>query len=237
MPLARSTVRSLALVGFLSLPCMVMAGTPANSPLLHLAWSGCTPSASSNRDFSCDNNAGVDALVASYTGEELASEPPTAFTFRIVLLGGTGVAPSWWQTYTGGCRQGGLTVDDVAPNSGPCLHLTSSSFLATQQGRIGGLQVNGWIFVSQQPAQGALVPGETYFLANLNLAHTKSVGADSCAGCSEPMVAYFDELVIETATPGLRYTYSATSQSLATWQGSLVPTRNTTWGRIKSQYR
>lgn len=237
MRYATSTKQLLALIGMLLLPHVALGAGASNSPLLHLEWDGCTPTAVSNRDFACDLNSGVEVLTASYTAEALAEQPPIAFTFKIVLLGGNSQTPSWWQTYSGGCRQGALTLDELLPSSGTCLHLASSSFLTAQQARIGGLEVNGWIILSQSPVPGALVPGETYFLANLNINHSKSTGPDSCAGCSEIVTAYFDDFTIETATPGLRYTYTATTHPLATWQGNLVPTRNTTWGRIKSQYR
>ncbi len=227
----------IVLIAVLLLPTNSVGATSSNSPLLHLDWDGCTPAATSNRDFACDRNTGVDVLTASYTAEALAAEPPTTFTFKIVFLGGSGQTPSWWQTTSGGCRQGSLTFDEILPGSGPCIQLPSTNFLTTQQGRIGGLEVNGWIFLSQQPPPGALVPDETYFLFSMNLAHANSTGADSCEGCSEPMVVYFDQFKIITATLGLEYTYTATASPLARWQGTLVPTRNTTWGRIKSQYR
>jgi hypothetical protein len=82
-----------------------------------------------------------------------------------------------------------------------------------------------------------LIAGQTYFLFNVNIAHTKSLGGDSCAGCAQPLSIFFEEFKIYTTTTGLEYTYDGFVTPKATWQWSQVPTRNATWGQIKSLYR
>jgi len=213
------------------------AASQSTSPLIHLDWDGCTSSAASNRDFACDTNDGHELLVASYTAEAVANEPPSQFTFRVTFSSGQPEPPSWWQTYPAGCRAGAMTLDESFLTGGTCLHFPSHFFYSAQVVSAGGIRLTGGILLTQPTIPEPLIAGQTYFLFNMNIAHTKSLGADSCAGCAQPLSIFFEEFKIYTTTTGLEYTYDGFATPKATWQWSQVPTRNATWGQIKSLYR
>ncbi len=220
----------------LTVPVFLAFATVPTSPNIHLDWDGCTASATSNRSFACDTDVGEDVLVASYTAVDLP-EPPTWFSFGVWFQSGS-AQPSWWQVYPGGCRASALLVDEAPPATSTCVHFPSSFFHVTQGSMVDGASLSGLIQLAQPSPPETLIPGETYFLFSMRLQHSHTAGADSCSGCRTPMYVFFRELTLLTATPGLSYTFDGFVTPKATWQVPAgVPVRNTTWGRIKSQYR
>lgn len=232
----RLCITSIVAILAIAIGPHVALATVPTSPNIHLDWDGCTASATSNRDFACDTDTGEDVLVASFTADELP-DAPAWFTFSVWFESGT-TQPSWWQVYPGGCRAGALRLDELPPAPSTCLHFPSSLFAASQQSMTDGASLTGFIQLAQPNPPERLLAGEDYFLFNMRLQHPHTANADSCSGCRTPMYIYFRELVLVMATPGLQYTYDGFVTPKATWQvPAQVPTRNTTWGRLKSLYR
>lgn len=122
------------------------------------------------------------------------------------------------------------------------------------------------MLVSSSASTATLVPGQEYFALRLTISHASTVGTAACGGCTTPVCLGVEGLYL-TDSGGRRHdiaTETAHLSSVASWQGSspssyfihttgatpsqnrdlrilecaaAVPTRNHTWGAIKSLYQ
>jgi hypothetical protein len=159
------------------------------------------------------------------------------------------VVPDWWklgEAESGDCRANLITLSadgTVLANGG-----ADVCFDPWQGLGAGGIGLYSWdgnlmhVNAAYAVADGVPLEAETeYFAVQFRVSGTKTV--NSCAGCLSP--AIWGLKYIDWTTPAsvnrLSDMYAGGNQCL-TWQSStlacgLVPTRNTTWGQIKSLYR
>jgi hypothetical protein len=89
---------------------------------------------------------------------------------------------------------------------------------------------------------GPILSGSEYFLFNLMLDNTTTVGASACAGCSEPATVVFSGLLLQRLGQyPIGFSFPDRS-NVVTWQSASAscrpePARNRTWGAIKALYR
>ncbi|MEK7270643.1 MAG: hypothetical protein AAB215_06860 [Planctomycetota bacterium] len=218
---------------------LALGAEPCGAVGINLGWDYCGPTAGSNKDFACDNNAGADSFVVSFVPP--SGLPPIYLVgcrVRISTYGGA-ILPDWWRLHATGCRSSSLTVT-VAPGASAGVCDTVPSV------------ISGWTyFVSGSDAWQALLgvetgpmapgveltPGREYFLARVRLNHARTVDGDSCAGCSVRML--LDLPVVELSdSQGFPISmYNADRQQTITWQAGLVPVISRSWGQIKGLYR
>jgi hypothetical protein len=83
-----------------------------------------------------------------------------------------------------------------------------------------------------------LLAGHEYYVATFTIRHDKSASSGSCAGCCVP-VEFQARVEVSAAGP----TYAGGQGMPGLWQGwqnyncSVVSTRTSTWGALKSAYR
>jgi hypothetical protein len=170
----------------------------------------------------------------------------------------------WWQWDAVGCRSGGLSVlfdptlnpdfsnatcQDVwaTSNFGP-----SGAIGALSRPSTSGLPVNservivGIAVRSDDPLN--LTSGTPYVPATLR-ARATSAQTTACSGCGDQIVMAFNSILVAQLpnAPGGDAYISAPSQANAqcitfnqpqsSCIGDVVPTRNRTWGQVKSLYR
>src|SRR5262249_20809347 len=100
-----------------------------------------------------------------------------------------------------------------------------------------------------------LVAGQEYFGISVLISHQKTVGAGSCAGCATAACINLRSLQFTTVTGPFPYALTLSGATVpgsdaVTWQGGAgvpalpggacagaTPTRNGTWGGVKSLYR
>ena len=96
------------------------------------------------------------------------------------------------------------------------------------------------------PFPVAIASATEYYAFEIRIDHSKTTGADACAGCTTPACIVLNQidLIVRDGQFATRYAlFQPVSSYSLRWQGYLagcpfiVPTRNTTWGQIKSQYR
>jgi hypothetical protein len=92
-----------------------------------------------------------------------------------------------------------------------------------------------------------LTGGQEYGVAKWSLDNSKTVGTGACSGCVVPVCILFTSANITTvnnlndtklenaASPGSNFVSSQGGEYLYLCDG--VPTRNSTWGAVKSLYR
>jgi len=229
---------------------------------VNLRWSGCIGDAGTqNRAFACNTNVGTtNALVASF---ELGADISLSSGQELVLdlASATNPLPAWWAfKNTGTCRQSSLTMNTVPPATAVnCVDWASGA----ETGGLGAYNIGergpntARIKIAIAVPAAALTDlfaGQEYFSCNLNINNAKSVGAGSCAGCLDPVCIVFNSIKCTTQIPANDRTISGptngTDSFFATWQGggapvvgvvtgcpAATPTRNATWGKVKSLYR
>lgn len=253
-----STSKPLVALPFLAGLALAVLGATSASAQVHLRWNECFggPTATTDRTFACDRNTGSERLVLSFA-PFFAVQGVSGFEATIGL-GTTGAPmPSWWLLGQSGMISGGCSRPGVIANPVPDPSWTSCS------APLNGLT---YAFYQMQPMtpQFALLkltvaPVDTariapsdgeVFVVTLTVPHARSTLPDSCAGCSAPVCLQVMTFAIDTIDPEPYRDWidltAAPENGLVVWQGALgglatcpgiVPTRNRTWGAIKSMYR
>jgi hypothetical protein len=219
-----------------------------------------------NRSFACDTNAGEERLVGSFRlDSDMASVNAVVPVPHIISA--SNLLPEWWQFRNpGSCRGPSISVNETtdpdwqvcepwAPiGSGlviaayctkdfPCYAFTFSDN-DSKVLMVGGL-AGGHV--------ADLTAGVEYFVFNLLIQHAKTVGTGACGGCAVPACILFDMLEIGTLDNVDNRTLTlptSPGSNVVTWQGGAVPitrstatcpgatpTRNSTWGSVKTLYR
>jgi hypothetical protein len=227
-----------------SLPWVTL---PASAGGLGLRWNACGGDGGvQNRSFACNTNTGTELLVASFVLTSGIANVE-AIESRIDLKFAVPPQPAWWDFKTLGCRATALSFRGTPPVAATCADWGESGAigLVAPLPSMPSLQVQSYLPV----APVDLVAGQEYFAFSLLVSHQKTVGATSCAGCSERGCLSLQYVEIEDSA-GIVTTVgpsgSLSQDWLATWQAPIggqpcpfigTPTRRSTWSTVKSLYR
>ena len=231
---------------------LAASATLASAAGVNLAWNNCAGDAGvQNITFACNTNTGNRGLVGSFVVD---GDIPIVNGNELVvdLQSASAALPDWWQFTTAGvCRQTALSI--AAHNGANCPDMfegQASMNIAAYQLAKHGLANEARILcvnAVQAAAVVTLFAGQEYGIARWTITNTKTVGSPSCTGCTVPVCIVFNSASIsdDVAASEVRLTTAANPGSnYVTWQGgagtncpAAVPTRNTTWGSVKSLYR
>jgi hypothetical protein len=237
------------------------------APLAHagnvsMRWNKCYGEGTgvANRSFTCDTNSGSELLVGSFIYSAPLADVVQVDAI-VDLAASSASLPAWWQ-FTGGsvCRSTSLSADinfdpsnlacsDWADGLAPIAGMSYSA--GVRSANTSRVLVSASIPVDAAPT---LFAWNEYFAFNLAINHLSTSGAGSCAGCSTPMCIMLTSISLtrsSTSTPiVLSGPTNGTDANYVTWQGggapavgsvtgcpAATPTRNTTWGAVKSMYR
>jgi hypothetical protein len=202
---------------------------------------------SSNMTWACNSNTNnnirmtvsfkLDAAMPNFVGAGVYMEGMTESV----------EVPDWWkmgEVSTGDCRAGLIsTASDYSVLAAPnCLNSFGDN---TPSGGVGLYSWNGNLThvnaAWATAAENSLDADVEYFVVQFRISASKTVG--TCTGCLIPAIWGLYEVDVATPTTEvhLKDAFTGGNQCL-TWQSStlgcgLVPSRNTTWGQIKSLYR
>lgn len=230
-------------------PTLVAAAVPG----VNLGWNNCaTTSASENRVFACDDNNLTFNLVGSF---KLATDMPDFVGVSAVVdfrLNDAGT-PAWWGVGTGGCREGALGLGSVGAVGG-CVNPYSGANAAGgfvidpyPQGAPvpNWFRVRGdWVRDSPGPVTNNVL--STAFIIQINTSSSFDEGFGVCAGCATSACIVLNSLEVFGLNSPVVFTEAADVRQWATYQGGAVgvdvcptgtPSKNRTWGQIKSLYR
>jgi hypothetical protein len=237
---------------------LLLTAAPACAGGLSLGWTDCLgEGGASNSAFACNTNLGTHVLTSSFVLDaDLARVSGNELVFD--LLSESDPLPSWWEfREPGSCRLTSLSLSTaVDPANVLCTDWAAGS-------AAGGIAYYGSELGSGDPSLvdrhrrlkvAVAVPSTglidlsadvEYFSCNLVINHAKSAGAGACAGCDVRVCIVLASLDVTTpdAQDHVWLEEPVTAGgNIATWQGVgpdclLVPTRNTTWGAIKSRFR
>jgi len=233
---------------------MLLATTAslASAAGVNLAWNNCVSDGGvQNLTFACNTNTGNRGFVGSFVVD--ADIPVVNGNELVVdLQSATPTLPDWWQFVSAGtCRNTGLSI--AAQNGATCVDMfegQASMNIAAYQLAKHGLANEARILcvnAVQASAVVVLAAGQEYGIARWTITNSKTVGSPSCTGCTVPVCIVFNSANI-TTDAGLNDTKLTAAASpgsnFITWQGgantncpAATPSKNATWGTVKSLYR
>jgi len=237
------------------------ASVAAAGPGLGLRWSNCIGDGGAiNKAFACNSNTGSNQLTGTF---EVAADMQNVSGNEIVIdLASAGASlPAWWQFRNPGtCRTTAMSMNTaLSPLAVACVDWGSG--LAA--GGVGAYNIglrgpNTARIVAALAVPSAnlalLAAGQEYFSFNLIINNTKTMGATGCAGCQTGVCIVWNSLNLTTPIAANNKKISGPSNGFdadfATWQGgagvtvgqvtgcgAATPTKNATWGAVKSLYR
>ena len=233
---------------------LALTASVASAGGINLSWNDCVQGGGAQDvTFACNTNTGTaGTLYASF--EPYAAQGLVAFEFVIDVQSAGAALPEWWKFKAAGtCRQASMTMStyfvagpfgcpDAWDNS---IGLQDFGYLIGHSGA-NTARISG--FGSVPPDHPQYVDsGSEFYAFALIINRAKTVGTDSCAGCTEPVCIVLNEITLydERATRNILTTLQ--TRNHVTWQGGNIgdpagcplatPTNKATWGRIKSIYR
>ncbi len=232
---------------------LALTSSIASAAGINLSWNDCGALGVANKTLACNSNTGNNDMFLSF-------DPPSGLTMVtgnnqiIDLQSMSDPLPAWWQFKNAGtCRLAALQALSAITGScfdtwqgqghaGIAAYLTSdnSPSVATNRARIIGSIAVSTAFATPVDA------GTEYFSMLVRITNAKTVGTGACAGCLDPITLVLNEILItqEVGTPGgsSRLTNPANENCVMVNGGIpngclATPTRNRTWGQVKSLYR
>jgi IPT/TIG domain len=206
--------------------CALLALLPsgtARSSDINLAWDDCGPGGTSVRSFACNTNDGDPwTLVASFV-------PPADVSNIIGVSGQVRISaanlPDWWKHGFGQCRGGAGIFPDVgfAPNG--CVNPWPGSQIAdysyqpdASDPNTAYLNVNV-VIGENEPV--AVSPSNEYLGFALRLLPSMVIGAESCAGCAEPVRLTLQRVILHEGDQTHTTLTSPLDPAVAYWQSEV----------------
>lgn len=246
------------LLGLGMAAAMLVVASSAMAAGINLAWSNCfgEGTGTNNRTFACTSNLGSNILVTSFV---LPNDLTQVSGNELVLdvLTTSNPIPPWWQFRDAGtCRTTSMSSNTSQnPSDVVCVDWASGQ----SAGGIGAYSnelgtINPSLIDQHRRIKIAiavplplpdLLANQEYFSCNITINNQKTVGTGACAGCTEPVCIVFNSINV-TRPVGLGDVKlgdpTVAGSNIVTWQGTgpncqLVPTKNVTWGSVKSLYR
>ena len=197
-----------------------------------------------NNTFQCNSNTG--GVAGTLTLSFMTAAIHTDFVAIGFYLEGQSDAvtlPDWWKMGAGECRANAITMNTGFPTyGGVCTDLWQSlggGGIGLYSDDTNRMHLNAaWAMADSI----TIDPNIEYLAAQFNFSRAKTVGTGACAGCDTKAIWSIYRLEIGFLShPTEMLTFPLANQCV-TWQTStlsctLVPTRNTTWGQVKSLYR
>jgi hypothetical protein len=229
----------------------------SNTMGINLAWNDCGSFGAVNKNFACNSNNGSNLMYVSFVAPGGLDTLVSAEAV-IELVTNQATLPTWWNLQSGGCRSGDLSAN-FGFVAGPfnCQDPWGGNGAGGITGKVAGdpqvtdpshLRID--IVVAVSAAQ-AINPDSTleYYMAAVAI-NNKATVASACTGCDFPACIRLESVaLLRTSLGGVArvtniFNPPAGGNQQITWQApvigadcNFVPTRNQTWGQIKSLYR
>ncbi len=228
---------------------------------VNIRWGACfNDGGTLNRSFACDTNTGTETLVLSAV-LPFDTQGITGWEGVINLASAGATLPAWWQfKNVGTCRQAALGMNFAPlPTNVLCADWSAGQAaggIGAYNPGIRGANTSRLVFAIAVPQANpaSLLAFDEYFVGNITITHVKTVGTAACAGCTTPVCIVFSSLRFTTPIAAndrvLTTPTNFTDSNYTTWQGgagvvvgaavgcpAATPTRQQTWGAVKSLYR
>jgi len=237
---------------------LVLTASLASAQGINFSWNNClgVGTHNANKNYLCDESlAGVpQRMVLSFTSPAAMSQY-VGMQAVIDMQTAAPTLPDFWRLGVGECREGVFVFP--AGFTGVGNTTTCRNPYTSQTG--GGYQWNSGVTNAARARlqlafadanERVLVNGQQYIAGVATLDLTMDLGFGECTGCLEPacLVATEVSLYQTAGAPGgdVFVLTNPATRNYVTWQGGGIgglgcpggtPTRNQTWGGVKSLYR
>ena len=247
----------LAPSGVILSVCLALFASMSSAAGVNLSWNACTPEGGvQQRSFACNSNSGVQMLYGSFALDHIANQAVGIEVVLDIATQSTSL-PSWWRLFSAGsCRQASISVafEFSAEPATAC----SDPWSGQAIGGIGAYQTT----LTYPPVPGgdprtarirmaAAVPQDLavtllanteYYAFRLTINSAKTVGANSCSGCSEPVCIKLVSIGLAGADGPSEMLTEPLISSVATWQNAsdcsrMMNQRPLIWGAVRALYR
>jgi len=233
---------------------LALSASVAAAAGINFSWSDCGAAGQVNKTFACTSNTLTGAIMV---GSYIPPAGSTAITGEEIVIdlqsSGT-TLPAWWAfKNAGACRQSSLSTSaDFTGGPFSCTDYWAglaaggaTAYItpyATAANRARLLIIYATAVANAQPVDENL----EYYAFKATINGTKSAGSGACAGCLDQVCLVLNEIKLtQPAGVGDYRIQNPAERNFVTWQGGVVaggcpaatPTRNTTWGSVKSLYR
>jgi hypothetical protein len=220
---------------------------------INLSWTDCGAFGQLQKNSACNTNTGANTVVGSAISPNVIPQC-VAMSAVLDLQTNQAALTPWWGFGTGGCRSG-------PPSAlSPSFDFTTSTFSCNDPW--GGVAAGGSDYATggggpnrarirlvcavAAPIAVDDVTENYYFKVTYNM--SKTVGTGACAGCTDGACIVFNSIELDQQ-PGLGNTEISNpiDRQYVLWQAGggvtpggcpqATPSRNTTWGSVKSLYR
>jgi hypothetical protein len=232
---------------------------------VNLSWNDCGAFGSADKAFACNVNTGSQSLFGSFWAPAgLDSVNGHGAVTDIITTGDP--LPDWWRFTGTNCRSTSMSVSfDFTGGPSNCFDYWNGQATGGFVYQIQPSHPDGTPFTNQSrrarlktvcavagTAAGPIAADLEVYTFRATINNLKTTGVPTCAGCSFPGCIVLNEISItqNAHSTGGKFILSGVSathggRDWVTWQGgdainancSLVPTKNRTWGQIKSMYR
>lgn len=217
---------------------------------INLSWTDCGSAGQRVKTFACDTNTGSQRMVASFVSP-VPLDHFVGMEGVIDLCSMTPVLPAWWMMFVSGtCRQNAISTS-FDFTSGP--FTCADPWLGQAAGGMDYTIGYSWQFNSARIRTVCAVPASAmqpiddqseYYAFKVTVTDINTVGTNACTGCTEDVCIILNSLKLVQQAGYGDYTLTTPIMSqYMQWQGPVlncpfvVPTRQTTWGQVKSLYR
>lgn len=217
---------------------------------LELSWRDCIPGGGvSLQTFACATNTGSNLLVAAAQVPQAHSDV-LAFEAEVELFAPTVPAlPDYWHLEPTGCSETRDALQIEVPEV-TCESLWNGlgvGGITRVVPSAGGDPRRAIVHMIGAVPEGVAIDADALTsLFQLRFTHTRTVGANACAGCTTPVAFWLRSVRLvrgvggsgSITAPDVELAAPATA-STAFWQAvtGVVPTQRASWGRIKTSYR
>jgi hypothetical protein len=216
---------------------------------LYLTWDDCAlgPTASSNRIFACNTNAGQDEMYCAFSMPSAANNV-VSVEVVVDMQHSAATVPDWWRL-DGACRPtSDLAAAADFPGKTACVDMWATASRTamiqgyTPSGNQARIKVTAWVLPQDAVTLDAT---SMYYAVRIIVKHDMTVGAPVCLGCDGAACFVLNSIEVGRVSGGNVFLQQpgAGDANWARWQGGLgadcaaVPVRARAWGQLKSQYR
>jgi len=236
---------------------LALTAASASAAGTNLRWSSCFGDGGpQNRTSACTSNLGSNILVGSFVLPSAGVLQASGVELLLDFASAGATMPDWWRTT---CRTGFITCNPtISPSAANCFDWANGAgaggLAAYNVGTLYGPTHSRLLAGFAVPSNNRQdIPGDfEMFLFNTVISNAKTTGAGACTGCATPVCIQFSNVKVAAGivTGAVVNGASAPASNYALWQGgagagsnlgsgcpAATPTRNATWGSVKSLYR
>ena len=233
---------------------LTLTASFASAEGVNLSWNDCGSAGTQNQTFACNINSGTSfPAFASFIAPAAVNEF-LGLSSQIDIFTDQANLPDWWKHGTTQCRgTGGLAVSfDFTGGPSTCTdfyHGVAAGGFAYDVGfgnpARARLRIQAAVPVENK---GPVPPPTEFYAYKVNLLLAKTTGTGSCLGCTNSACIVLNDIQLFQPLNVLNdpQIVNPANRNYVTWQSPAggptgcplaTPTRNATWGRVKSLYR